>query len=358
MRGNRLIPIVALGLAPVWAQNSAPEQPPEIIGRTTVTDIIVPVTVHDRDGNMVNGLQPRSFHLYDNDKEQNIAVDVSFHPISLVIAVQASSSVEAILPQVKKIGSMLESFVAGDQGEAAVLAFDHRFQVKQEFTSDLAKVSEALKKISAGSSSSRLIDAMDYGVRMLRTRPNNRRRVLLVISETRDLGSAGKLRDAVLDAQLSNVSVYTVNMSRMVATLTDKPQPRPDTRPSTMHPMPSSVPATPTTVIQKGVAEGSSANFVPLLVELFKDAKAIFIDNPAEALTKATGGQEFSFLKQRGLEEAVEKIGSELHSQYIITYSPSNKEEGGFHEIKVTVIPNRDYKLRYRPGYWLASVNN
>src|SRR2546421_243752 len=75
MRGNRLIPIALLGLAPVWAQNSAPEQPPEIIGRTTVTDIIVPVTVHDRDGNMVNGLQPRSFHLYDNDKEQNIAVD-------------------------------------------------------------------------------------------------------------------------------------------------------------------------------------------------------------------------------------------------------------------------------------------
>jgi len=193
---------------------------------------------------------------------------------------------------------------------------------------------------------------------MLRTRPNNRRRVLLVISETRDLGSSGKLREAVLDAQLSNVSVYTVNMSRMVATLTDKPQPRPENRPPSMHPMPSNVPATPTTVMQKGVTDGSSANFVPLLVELFKDAKAIFIDNPAEAMTKATGGQEFSFLKQRGLEEAVEKIGSELHSQYIITYSPSNKDEGGFHEIKVSVSPNRDYKLRYRPGYWLASVNN
>src|SRR5947199_361433 len=113
------------------------------------------------------GRVARSFHLYDNDKEQNIAVDVSFHPISLVIAVQANSSVEAILPQVKKIGSMLESFVAGDQGEAAVLAFDHRFQVKQEFTSDLAKISEALKKVTPGASSSRLIDAMDYGVRML-----------------------------------------------------------------------------------------------------------------------------------------------------------------------------------------------
>ena len=162
----------------------------------------------------------------------------------------------------------------------------------------------------------------------------------------------------VLDAQLSNVSVYTVNMSRMIATLTDKPQPRPDTRPATMHPMPSSVPATPTTVIQKGTVEGSSANFVPLLVELFKDAKAIFFDNPAEALTKATGGQEFSFMKQRGLEEAVEKIGSELHSQYIITYNPTNKEEGGWHDIKVTLPSRSDLKVRARPGYWIASVFN
>src|SRR5437762_13347608 len=118
MRGNRLIPIALLGLAPVWAQNSAPEQPPEIIGRTTVTDIIVPVTVHDRDGNMVNGLQPRSFHLCDNDKDQNIAVEASFHPISLVIAVQANASGEAILPQEMKIVCMIESFVAGDQCEA------------------------------------------------------------------------------------------------------------------------------------------------------------------------------------------------------------------------------------------------
>ena len=343
---------------PAWPQEVAADQPPQIIGRALVTDVIVPVTVHDRDGNIVNGLQPRNFHLYDNDKEQEIAVDVSFHPISLVIAVQSNASVEAILPQVKKIGSMLESFVAGDQGEAAVLAFDHRFQVKQEFTSDLPKISEALKKLTAGSSSSRLVDAIEYGVRMLRSRPNNRRRVLLLLSETRDNGSEGKLRDTVLAAQLANVSVYTVNMSRMVSTLTKTPDPRPNTMPPTMRPMPSNVPATPTTVVQKGIGEGNSANAVPLLVELFKDAKSIFVDNPAEAMTKATGGQEFSFMKQRGLEEAVEKIGTELHSQYLINYSPSNKDEGGFHEIKIAVSPDKGYRLRYRPGYWLASVNN
>src|SRR5262249_18943147 len=142
LAGLLALPAVPQAVSP----EVAADQPPQIIGRSLVTDVIVPVTVHDRDGNIVNGLQPRNFHLDDNDKEQEIAVDVSFHPISLVLAVQSNASVEAILPQVRKVGSLLEAFVVGDQGEAAVLAFDHRFQVKQEFTNELPKITEALKK--------------------------------------------------------------------------------------------------------------------------------------------------------------------------------------------------------------------
>jgi hypothetical protein len=55
--------------------------------------------------------------------------------------------------------------------------------------------------------------------------------------------------------------------------------------------MPSSVPATPTSVMQMGNSPGNSADFVPLLVEMLRDVKAVFKDNPAEALTKATGGR-------------------------------------------------------------------
>ncbi len=129
--------------------------------------------------------------------------------------------------------------------------------------------------------------------------------------------------------------------------------------PVTATPMPSSVPATPTSVVQKGNVAGASADFVPLLVELLRDAKAIFKDNPAEALTKATGGEEFSFVRQNGLEDAIQKIGSQLHSEYIVTYRPNNMEEGGFHEIKVRVKPNNaGWKVHARPGYWMAAVFN
>jgi len=359
-RLGRLISIGALSLA-LCAQNSDPrtEEPAQIIGRGGVVEIVVPATVHDRDGNIVNGVQPREFHLTDNGKEQNILVDVNYHPISLAILVQANGAIDAILPQVKKIGSLLESLVVGDQGEVAVAAFDHRFQVKQDFTTDLPKISESLKKITAGSSTSALIDAMGQGVRLLKNRPSNRRRVMLVIAETRDYGSEGKMRTVLLDSQFANVIVYTVNMSRMIATVTNKPYPSPGPLaglPPATYSMPSNVPATPTTVMQKGVLPGTSADVVPLLVEIFKDVKAIFVDNPAEKMTKATGGQEFSFYKQKGLEDAIARLGSEIHSQYVVTYNPSNKEEGGWHDIKVTLPGRPDLKIRARPGYWMASV--
>jgi len=102
-------------------------------------------------------------------------------------------------------------------------------------------------------------------------------------------------------------------------------------------------------------SEGGSAQFVPMFVEIFKDAKGIFVDNPVEVFTKGTGGTEFSFGKQRGLEDAIGKIGAEIHSQYLISYNPNNKDEGGFHEIEVDVN-RRDVKVRTRPGYWLASL--
>ncbi len=80
----------------------------------------------------------------------------------------------------------------------------------------------------------------------------------------------------------------------------------------------------------------NSANFVPAFVEIFKQVKGIFIDNPVEVFTKWTGGREHSFITQRDLENAITGIGSELHSEYMITYTPNNKDEGGFHAIQVT----------------------
>ena len=202
--------------------------------------------------------------------------------------------------------------------------------------------------------SNRMVDGVVAGVRLLRSRPKDRRRIMLLIGETRDLGSESRTREALYDLQVNNVIFYAVDMSRFMTTLTAPPPvPRPDNRPPAMHPLPAGVPSTPTTVAQTYGLNGGRAEFLPLMVEIFKDVKAIFKDNPVELFTKGTGGSEFGFHSQRTLEEAIQRIGEELHSQYVITYTPDNPEECGFHTIAVDV-PNRpDVKrVQTRPGYW------
>src|ERR1700733_6223147 len=60
----------------------------------SVTNIVAPVLVPYRAGNIIDGLPPHQFHLFDNKKEQNIQVDVAFEPISLVVAIEASERVD------------------------------------------------------------------------------------------------------------------------------------------------------------------------------------------------------------------------------------------------------------------------
>lgn len=341
------------------SRDEAVEVPPPF--RVSTNLVVAPVTVFDRKGVYVNGIQPEQFHLFDNDKEQNIHVDIAYQPISIVIAIQANSHVESILPQVQKIGNLISPLVIGEQGEAAVIAYDARIRKLQDFTSDPEKITKAVKSIYPGSTANRMIDAVVEASRMLDSRPPNRRRILLLVGETRDVSSESRARETLIGLQLANIVFYSADMSRFVSTLT-APQTessRPDQQPAASRPLPGGVPSTPTTIQQTYGLNGNRAEFIPLMVELLKDAKAIFKDNPVELFTKGTGGREFSFYKLRGLEEAIQHIGEELHSQYLISYNPNNKQEGGFHQIQVVVSGRSDVgRIQTRPGYWLAAKYN
>src|SRR6266704_6842776 len=91
--------------------------PPKADIRESFQFVLAPVSVTDRDGKFVDGLTPLDFRLLDNGKEQKITEDVASHPISLVVLVQANAGVEKILPQVQKIGSLIDGLVTGDNGE-------------------------------------------------------------------------------------------------------------------------------------------------------------------------------------------------------------------------------------------------
>lgn len=324
----------------------------EKIATSSVTNIVAPVLVTDKQGNIVDGLQPNQFHLWDNGKEQNIQVDVTYEPISLVIAIECSARVESILPQIKKLGSLVQT-VIGREGEAAVIKFDGRLVTMQDFTNDPDKVKVAINKINAGSSGTRMIDAVDRSVYMLRNRAKGNRRIVLLVSETRDDGSETRLREALIRANLTNVLIYTVDITQLAVRLTERP---PDPGPTRMDPTTMNAPLgianTPTTMDQN-YGMGNRAQFVPLLKEIYIDAKGIFVRDPATQFARATGGREFMFLRQKGLEDAVQRISTEIRSHYMISYNPNNQTEGGYHLIEVS-IDRSDLLCKTRPGYWLG----
>jgi VWFA-related protein len=335
------------------AQTSTPQSSADdafILPPVSVKEVMAPVTVLDRDDKIVSGLTPLDFRLLDNGKPQAFTVDNLVHPISLVVAVQASANVEAILPQIRKIGSVFDDLVIGENGEMAVLAFDHRIQVMTPFTSDPDKIHDAFKKLKVGSSASHLNEAAMESMNMLRNRPSDRRRILILISESRDMGSHYHVRDVLTEAEFADIVVYPVDISHLLTSLTAKQLPnRPIGIPPGGQPLPNGTIMTPTLETQMN----QNGNYTPIFKEMFIAIKAIFISNPLEVYSKFTGGREYSFMSQRGLEQAVSDIGQELHSQYLLTYSPNNQEEAGFHEIEVQVA-KPELKVRTRNGYWLA----
>lgn len=336
----------------VAAQAPPPAQPEQEKAQFKIIlkTVLVPVTVETHSGEFVPGLTPYDFRLYDNGKLQAITADIATHPLSVVVVIQQNADVEAILPSIKRLSSVFESLVLGEDGEIAVLGFDHRLQILTDFTSNPAQIDAAFAKLRAGSYTAALNDATMRGIDLLKTRPSNRRRVLIQIAENRDKGSSGfKVHEILTEATFANVVIYSVNISQFISALTSHAQPnRPDTLPPGAEHLPMGAINTATTASQLDMG-----NWVPALKDIFDAAKGLFVPDPLDVYTRYTGGREYAFKSDKTLQRAVQEIGDELHSQYLLSYSPNDQDEAGFHQIVVRVMkPN--LVIRTRDGYWLA----
>ena len=88
-------------------------------------------------------------------------------------------------------------------------------------------------------------------------------------------------------------------------------------------------------------------DFIGALHELSRLGTA----NITEVLAKGTGGVAFPFLKQKGLEDAIEKLGAELHTQYVLSFVPEASAPG-YHTLTVRLSRPGEFHIRARPGYW------
>jgi VWFA-related protein len=335
------------------------QPPPQSKIVTRVSLVNTPVTVRDAKGQMVDTLNPKDFQITDNGVPQQIThFDLGGDPLSVVFLVETSTRISPLLPQIQKAGIVLGETVMGPDGEAAVVGFNDAVDKLQDFTTNRDVIEKGFSKLNTVSSGSKLFDAMAIGVEMLSGRPlptadaPGRRRIMLILSEATDVGSETKLGAVLRQAQLSNVTIYSVGLSTALAGLKAPPR---DTTPQVTPPgtfgrapFPGSV-QTP----DNQAAEYGTGNLMALAVWAVKNVKNKITDHALELAATATGGEHIATFKNHSIENAIDQIGGELHSQYSVSYVPIGTNETGYHEIKVTV-KREGLKVRARPGYYIA----
>ncbi len=320
----------------------------------------MPVTVRNAKGEMVHNLEAKDFRITDNGIEQKIShFDLGGDPVSVVILIETSWRIEALMPDIRKTGILFTQTVMGPYGEGAVVGFNDAVDKLQDFTTNADAIENTVSQLQTGTAGSKLYDAMEVGVEMLGDRPPatpqkpGRRRVLLVMSEPKDVGSTAKLGEVLRKAQLANVTIYTVGLSTTRAEWHENQR---EAQTPIAPPGISTLPPPPGMAPTPGVqaaTQGGGVDLLALAIWAVQHIDGKIKDRPLEVATTATGGAYMSTYKDRSIERAIDEIGGELHAQYTISYAPTDGNELGYHVIQVQ-LDRKDLNVRARPGYYIA----
>jgi VWFA-related protein len=293
--------------------------------RVRVNQVTTPVIVRDASGEMVFDLRQPNFKVYDNGTEQKIDhFDVGGDPLSIVLVMESSSHIAPMFPTMKRAGIIFAETVMALTSEAAVISYDSTVDLRTKFTTDTDGVRDIIEHLPIGVDDSLLYDAMARGISMLSERPAVRRRIMLVVGEAQDSGSEARLGEVLRQAQLANVTIYSIGLSTAMADLRAKPD-----------------------------HVNDSPDLLTLAIWLVKTGKNALTPNSLAIASKATGGLHMNPVKDRSIEKGMDAIGGELHAQYTISYRPSGEDPDGYHEIRV-LVDRPGVTVRARPGYYVA----
>ena len=206
----------------------------------------------------------------------------------------------------------------------ALVTFDSHVSRLRAFTRDSDKLNDAFQKLEAGDEGAAIQDAVQYSVRMLEREPEKNRRVLLLISETRDHGSNfSKIEDVVAEVGNSNTVVYTLAFSPSWSQVLDT---------------------------ERGSNRDEGRTSGDLLAPLVMVAQAMR-RNTARAIAGMTGGEYEMFSSLKSFERRMTEFTNHLHSRYLLSFEPQGPHPG-LHEIRVRLKQPGRRTILARSSYW------
>jgi VWFA-related protein len=367
--------LTIVGLAPAMvaeAQAPAPEKSPEQAApqknppdqpqaegeykiQSNVQLVTTPVTVFDSSGQFVYDLDQEEFKIFDNGQQMRIAqFDSEMRRLSLVIVVETNDTTVPFLDSVRPLGSMFSDLVMGPQGEVAVLTYSDRVDLALDFTPNGDKLDTVLRGLQGRGGGMHLDDALVRALSMLNNRPQSDRKVAIVFSDGFNMGSKMSRSEIVKGAMNSNITIYHLGFSPLKG-LWKKPAKDPAVdieSESVARPIGPNQAPTPTN--EEGTwdtAGGDGINLLGILLGLGEAAKKPLLKDSMIYFARYSGGQSYQKWGKDTVQQALNRIATEIHSQYELAYAPSTPIEPGFHKIEVDVR-RPGAKVRARAGWF------
>jgi Ca-activated chloride channel family protein len=264
--------------------------------------VLVPITVMDRRGAIINGLSSQAFTLTVDGVRQPIS---SFSeedaPVSMGIVLDLSGSMRRVLSDAKgSLQALMKD--ANPEDEAFLKAVSTRPRTYSGFTEDFGEILHQVALEGAGGDTA-LVDTIYESLLELRsgTRP---RKALLVISDGMDNHSRYSKRELLERAVESDAQIYTIAVS------------------------------------------DPASRFAKPITRTEESQGLLFLDE----LAARTGGLSFVVSGQADIATAAANIGRALRNQYTIGYAPNGSHNSQWHKIKVTV-EGSGMKAYARTGY-------
>ena len=264
----------------------------------------LPVSVLDKHGFPVRGLQQQHFAVYEDKILQEISLfkqeDI---PLSVGLVVDTSSS---MYDKLKRVNSAAMTFIreSNPEDETAIVTFGSAVTLNQKFTADTDELRLALAEIIPNGYTA-LYDAVFQASKYVSKNGFHQKKVLLVISDGEDTHSKYNLQQVLEAMRESNVVVYSIGLL------------------------------------------SSDYVYVPYSDDGRKALKQ---------LAEVTGGAAFFPNGVQEVEEICKRIARDLRNQYTIGYKPSNEKlDGSWRKIIVRVAPPKTIpkvKVRTKQGYY------
>lgn len=338
MRLNRIacvgvLAILLLAVTPRQVESQVP-------AITATTDlVIVPTLVQEPSGALVHTLHASDFVVTDNGVPQTVHLeDVERQPLSIVVLLQTGASASREFPYYKKLGTMLTYVTENIPHQIAMVSFDSRPEDEWDFTPDIADLQDGFDHPDPGDGKAAILDAVKYGIDLLRSQPQSRRRILMLISQTHDDGSVTHAEDIVKRLGESNITIESFTFSPEKAWLKDQlAGDREMNKP-----------------YQYG-ANGPSLLYTFNLDKPLRMAIGSLRKNTSSSIALMSGGESFPFATKAELEEKLSLLPNHLAATFTLSFQPSPKR-AGFHSLEVHVAGHPELEVFARTSYWAADA--